>query len=108
MDPSVAQRAITEAPIPAGSSSAEAARRLLEFGPNAIVEEQAHPLAQVARHFWTPVPWMLEAAIALQITISERLEAFMIATLLILNVALGVFQENRPVRPWRCSSSGSR
>jgi H+-transporting ATPase len=73
----------------------EAARRLLEFGPNEVVEEQAHPVAQVARHFWAPVPWMLEAAIGLQIAIGEQLEAFMIATLLILNVALGVFQENR-------------
>ena len=38
---------------------------------------------------------MLEAAIALQIAIGERLEASMIAALLLLNVALGVFQENR-------------
>lgn len=89
------QPAITAAPIPAGLSSAEAARRLLEFGANAVAEERVHPLVRVVRHFWAPVPWMLEASIALQIAIGERLEALMIATLLILNVGLGVFQENR-------------
>jgi H+-transporting ATPase len=78
-----------------GLSSAEAARRLAALGPNAVVEERIRPLARIARHFWSPVPWMLEATIALQLAIGERFEALMIATLLILNVALGVFQENR-------------
>lgn len=38
---------------------------------------------------------MLEAAIILQLTLGERLEAAMIAALLIFNVGLGVFQEGR-------------
>ena len=38
---------------------------------------------------------MLEAPIAICSAIGERLEASMIAALLLLNVALGVFQENR-------------
>jgi H+-transporting ATPase len=92
---SLEERALTAPPVPLGLSSAEAARRLLEFGPNAVTEEQVHPVAQIVRHFWAPVPWMLEATIALQIAVGERLEALMIATLLILNVGLGVFQENR-------------
>jgi hypothetical protein len=72
MNVSVVQPTVTKAPVPAGLSSAEA-----------------------ARHFWAPVPWMLKATIAMEIAIGERLEALMIATLLILNVALGIFQENR-------------
>ena len=83
------------AAVPVGLSSPEAARRRVEFGPNAVVEEHEHALRQVARHFWAPVPWMLEATIALQIVIGERLEALLIATLLMLNVGLGVFQESR-------------
>ncbi len=78
-----------------GLSSAEAVRRRAEFGPNAVVEEHVHPLARVARHFWAPVPWMLEATIVLQIAIGQRLTGALIAALLILNVALGVFQEGR-------------
>jgi H+-transporting ATPase len=81
--------------IPVGLSSAEAATRRRTFGPNAVVEDHVHPIRQVARHFWSPVPWMLEATIALQLAIGEHLEALMIATLLLLNVGLGVFQESR-------------
>jgi H+-transporting ATPase len=86
-----------EAPaaVPEGLSSTEAARRLAEFGPNAVIEEPDRPIVRIARHFWAPVPWMLEATIALQMAIGERLEALMIASLLILNVALGAFQESR-------------
>jgi H+-transporting ATPase len=76
-------------------SSVEAARRLVQFGPNAVAEQRIHPVIRVIRHFWAPVPWMLEATIALQIAIGERVEALLVATLLIVNVALGTFQEGR-------------
>ena len=38
---------------------------------------------------------MLEATIVLQVVIGERVEGLMIVALLLLNVALGVFQETR-------------
>ncbi len=79
----------------AGLSSAQATSLRAEFGPNAVVEEQVHPLRRFARHFWAPVPWMLEATIVLQFVLGERLTAMMIAALLILNVALAAFQESR-------------
>jgi H+-transporting ATPase len=85
----------TPAAEPMGLSSAEAKRSLAEFGPNAVAEEHVHPAIRFARHFWAPVPWMLEATIILQIVIGERLEALMIAALLLLNVGLGLFQESR-------------
>jgi H+-transporting ATPase len=78
-----------------GLSTAEAAARRAEFGPNTTVEQKVHPLKRWAVHFWAPVPWVLEATIVLQIAIGQRLSALLIAMLLILNVALGVFQENR-------------
>ena len=56
----------------AGLSSKEAASRRVEFGPNAVVEEQVHPLMRLARHFWAPVPWMLEATIVLQIILGQQ------------------------------------
>ena len=93
----VVRAEIAAAPVSAspGLSSAEAARRQAEFGPNAVSEEKVRPLARVARHFWSPVPWMLEASVVLQVVSGERLPALMIAILLLLNVALGVFQEGR-------------
>ncbi len=80
---------------PPGLSTAEAARRRTTFGPNAVVEEELRPFQRVLRHFWSPVPWMLEATIALQLVVGEYLEAGMVVALLILNVALGVVQEGR-------------
>ena len=41
---------------PQGLSSREAARRLAQFGPNAVAEADDALLARVARRFWEPVP----------------------------------------------------
>ncbi len=78
-----------------GLTSNEARRRLEKFGPNAVVEPHVSPVVRIARRFWEPVPWMLEASIILQLSIGEHVEALIIAALLIFNVALGVFQEGR-------------
>ena len=55
--------------VPTGITSAEAARRSAEFGPNAVVEPHPHPIFRILRHFWSPVPWMLEATIVLQLAV---------------------------------------
>ncbi|MDR3420750.1 MAG: HAD-IC family P-type ATPase [Xanthobacteraceae bacterium] len=78
-----------------GLSTSEAARRLADIGPNVAAELHSRGIARLAEHFWAPVPWMLEATIILQFVVGERAEAMMIAALLILNVAVGLFQENR-------------
>jgi H+-transporting ATPase len=58
-------------------------------------ETREHPLRRALRHFWAPVPWMLEATVALQLAAGERLEAAMVAALLLINVALAIVQEGR-------------
>jgi H+-transporting ATPase len=78
-----------------GLTSEEAARRLAEHGRNEVAEEHEHVLAKIARHFWSPVPWMLEATVVLQLVLGEYIEAALIAALLIFNVALGAFQEGQ-------------
>lgn len=80
---------------PLGLSGAEAARRLAETGPNQISETREHPLRRALRHFWAPVPWMLEATILLQLAAGEHLEAAMVLTLLLINVVLAIVQEGR-------------
>lgn len=84
-----------EAPNLEGLSSGEAARRRAQSGPNSVEEERLRPLARILRHFWAPVPWMLEATILVQIVLGEHLEAAMILVLLLLNVALGTVQEGK-------------
>jgi hypothetical protein len=54
-----------------------------------------HPLCSALSKFWTPVPWMLEAAIVLEVVLGKYVEAAVIAALLIFNAALGFFQESR-------------
>ena len=80
---------------PAGLTSGEARRRLDKFGPNAVPDTALHPLRRALAQFWAPVPWMLEAAIVLEVALGKYVEAAIIAVLLAFNAALGFFQEGR-------------
>ncbi|HVA68282.1 MAG TPA: HAD-IC family P-type ATPase [Candidatus Binataceae bacterium] len=81
--------------LPSGLTSDEVALRLTKFGPNAMPDTTAHPLRSALSKFWTPVPWMLEAAIVLEVVLGKYIEAAVIAALLVFNAALGFFQESR-------------
>ncbi len=78
-----------------GVTSDEARRRLEKFGPNAMPDTSLHTLRMAFEKFWTPVPWMLEAAIVLELVLGRYIEAAIIAALLVFNAALGLFQESR-------------
>ncbi len=77
-----------------GLTSDEARRRLEKFGPNAMPDTSVHPLRRVFEKFSAPVPWMLEAAIVLELALGKYTEASVIAVLLVFNAALGYFQES--------------
>ncbi len=89
----------TREPLPVnfntGLTSEEAGRRLKQFGPNAVPDTTLNPFRMALEKFWAPVPWMLEAAIVLQMVLGEYVEAAIIAGLLVFNAALGFFQEGR-------------
>jgi H+-transporting ATPase len=78
-----------------GLTSEESRRRLKKFGTNVMPDTTLHPLRMAIEKFWAPVPWMLEAAIVLELALSKYVEAAIIAALLIFNAALGLFQESR-------------
>jgi H+-transporting ATPase len=86
---------ITDVGVQAGLTSDEARGRLEKFGPNAMPDTSAHPVRLALEKFWAPVPWMLEATIALELVLGKNVEAAIIAALLVFNVALGLFQESR-------------
>ena len=79
----------------AGLTADEAARRLRTIGRNAMPDLAARPLRDALGKLWAPVPWMLEAAIVLQLVLGDDAEAAIIAGLLVFNAALGLFQQNR-------------
>ena len=78
-----------------GLTSREAAERLQRDGPNEAGEERRHPLLEFARHFWGPVPWMLELTIVLEFVLRRRGEGLVIAALLVFNAVVGRVQEGR-------------
>ncbi len=83
------------AAAPDGLSTDEARARLARFGPNEMPDTTARPWRMALAKFWAPVPWMLEAAVILQIVLHEYVEAAVIAALLVFNAALGFFNEGR-------------
>jgi len=78
-----------------GLASEGARRRRAAFGPNAVPDTASAPWRRALGKFWAPVPWMLEAAIVLQLANGEYIEAAVIAVLVVFNAALGFFQESR-------------
>jgi H+-transporting ATPase len=81
--------------LQSGLTDEEARHRLEKFGSNAMPDTALQPLRMALEKFWAPVPWMLEAAIALELVLGKYIEAAIIAALLIFNAALGLFQESR-------------
>jgi H+-transporting ATPase len=83
-------------PLPQGGlTSDEAFGRLGRFGPNTMPDTAFHPLRLALEKFRAPVPWMLEAAIILELVLGKYIEAAIIALLLVFNAVLGLFQESR-------------
>jgi H+-transporting ATPase len=58
-------------------------------------DTSAHELRRALAKFWTPIPWMLEAAILLELVTGKYVESAIIAALLVFNAALGFSQESR-------------
>ena len=85
----------TQDKAPGGLTSEAASIRLQEDGPNAMPDTSVHPLRNALAKFWAPVPWLLEAAIVLQVLSHKYFEASVIAGLLLFNAALAYFQEGR-------------
>jgi H+-transporting ATPase len=86
---------VADVSAPNGLTSDEARRLLEKFGANAVPDTALHPLRMALDKFWAPVPWMLEAAIVLELALGKYVEAGIIAALLVFNAALGLFQESR-------------
>lgn len=78
-----------------GLTSEEAQKRLVAVGPNAVPDTATHLLQMVLEKFWAPVPWMLEAAILLELALGKYFEAAIISFLVIFNAGLGLLQESR-------------
>src|SRR5580658_2017842 len=80
---------------PDGLTSEEARRRSGQFGPNSMPDTSSHPARSAMEKLWAPIPWMLEAAVVLEVVLRKYVEGGIIAVLLVFNAAIGFFQESR-------------
>ena len=80
---------------PDGLSQAEAAKRLTQYGPNAIAEKETNWLLKFLSYFWGPIPWMIEAAVILSGVVRHWLDFFVILVLLISNAVVGFWEEHQ-------------
>ena len=76
-----------------GLTKAEAARRLQQFGPNAIEEKHTSPLRKFLSFFWGPIPWMIEAAAILSASVQRWDDFTIIAIMLLINAGVGFWEE---------------
>jgi H+-transporting ATPase len=78
-----------------GLDTAEAQRRALSYGPNAVQQAANAWWLQLLAKLWGPVPWMLEAVIVLQLLLHREQEAVVIGFLLGFNAIVAYVQERR-------------
>jgi hypothetical protein len=78
-----------------GLTSAEAAKRLAQYGPNAIAEKTENPFLKFLTYFWGPIPWMIEAAVVLSGIVRHWLDFGVILLLLCTNAVVGFWEEHQ-------------
>ena len=80
---------------PDGLSTAEAAKRLEQYGPNEIAEHKTNPLLKFLSYFWGPIPWMIEIAVILSGAVGHWPDFFIILLLLLANGVVGYTEERQ-------------
>jgi H+-transporting ATPase len=77
----------------AGLTEAEAARRLAQYGENALAEHHVSVLERLMQFFWGPIPWMIEAAALLSGVLQHWADLAIILVMLFINAGVGFWQE---------------
>ncbi len=78
-----------------GLSSAEAATRLEQCGPNALEEKKESALLKLFKFFWGPIPWMIEIAAVLSLIAQDWKDFCIIMFMLIFNAMIGFWEEHK-------------
>jgi len=78
-----------------GLSSAEAQKRLQQYGPNAIEEKEEPLWHRIFSRFWGPIPWMIEVAAILSAAVKKWEDFIIIVIMLLVNAGLDFYQEGR-------------
>jgi H+-transporting ATPase len=76
-----------------GLTEAEAARRLAQYGENALDEHHVSAFERLIHFFWGPIPWMIEVAAVLSAALSHWADLIIILAMLFINAGVGFWQE---------------
>ncbi len=76
-----------------GLTSAEAQKRLEQYGYNELAERKVNPILKFLSYFWGPIPWMIEAAAVLSALVRHWEDLAVILVLLIVNAVVGFWEE---------------
>jgi len=77
-----------------GLSSAEAAKRLEEYGPNKLPESSRNPLLIYLGYMWNPLSWAMEAAAIIAIALLDYADFALIVALLLVNATISFVEES--------------
>jgi H+-transporting ATPase len=80
---------------PEGLTQAEAAKRLVQYGPNEIEEKKDNPFLKFLTYLWGPIPWMIEAAVVLSALAQHWPDFGIILVLLLANAVVGFWEEHQ-------------
>lgn len=84
---------------PFGLSQSEAEARLKQYGPNELKKEKGiSPVKMFLQQFNSSIVFLLLAAVIISLILHEKLDAIVIAAILVINTFLGFFQEYRAER----------
>lgn len=88
------ERAPGAAP-PGGLTTEEVLRLRAVHGRNAIEAEHESALHRLARFFWGPIPWMIEAACVLSAIARRWDDLILVSSMLLIHAAVGFFEEHK-------------
>ncbi len=78
-----------------GLSSAEATRRQQRYGHNEIATKHENQILKFLHYFWSPIAWMIEAAVILSGLLRHWPDFIIILILLFANACIGFWEEHQ-------------
>jgi H+-transporting ATPase len=91
----ISQRLETLKTTESGLTAAEAARRLAEYGPNALEDKTESKWRRLLNYFWGPLPFLIEAAAVISAVRRDWPDFGVVAGLLLYNAVVGFWQDNK-------------
>ena len=76
-----------------GLTSAEAEKRLAEYGPNKLPESSRNPILVYLSYMWNPLSWAMEAAAIIAIALLDYADFALIVALLLVNATISYVEE---------------